>query len=236
MRDRRGPPGPRSRSRHRAVAQPHRHLDRRMVQPPTGPSTTRLAHRRDPTGSEVVPSDRTGFAALCVSDVDHHQLHQRGTARTSEKRKPTFTPIQPDRFPERLRRLGFGDCSIDTTDDHFRFLPEHPTRPSRSEVALYVTEATLGGRAPLTTNVRSVGAPDSAFRASPGRVERCPERADRPEAAGSTERRPGGNAPLAEEPRILLHRTRRSSAHTPLKEQAALHPMSENANRIIPRS
>jgi hypothetical protein len=65
----------------------------------------------------------------------------------------------PDRFPERLRRLGFGDCSIDTTDYHFRFLPESRTRPSRSEVALYVTEATLGGRAPLATSVRSVARP-----------------------------------------------------------------------------
>ena len=34
----------------------------------------------------------------------------------------TFTPVDPDTFPERLRRLGFGDTSIDTTKDHFRFL------------------------------------------------------------------------------------------------------------------
>jgi hypothetical protein len=65
----------------------------------------------------------------------------RSAKRHSRRSTPTF--------PERLRRLGFGDSSIDTTDYHVRFLPESRTRPSRSEVALYVTEATLGGRALL---------------------------------------------------------------------------------------
>lgn len=65
----------------------------------------------------------------------------------------------PDTFPERLRRIVFGDSSIDTTDYHLRFLPESRTRQSRSEVALYVTEATLGGRAPLATKARSVTRP-----------------------------------------------------------------------------
>ena len=33
----------------------------------------------------------------------------------------TFMPLNPDTVPERLRRLGFGDTAIDTTDYHFRF-------------------------------------------------------------------------------------------------------------------
>lgn len=33
-----------------------------------------------------------------------------------------FLPIDPDTFPERLRRLGFGDTSIDTTEYHLRFI------------------------------------------------------------------------------------------------------------------
>lgn len=90
------------------------------------------------------------FAALCVSDVDHQP------ATTSEPRparprsaKRHSRRSTPDTIPERLRRLGFGDSSIDTTDYHFRFLPESRTRPRRGEVALYVTEATLSGRTPL---------------------------------------------------------------------------------------
>jgi hypothetical protein len=54
----------------------------------------------------------------------------------------------------RLRRL---------PDRHHRLpLPvptRNRTRPSRSEVVLYVTEVTLGGRAPLATKVRSVARP-----------------------------------------------------------------------------
>lgn len=38
----------------------------------------------------------------------------------------TFTPIDPETFPERLRRLGFGGTSIDTTEYHFRFLTRKP--------------------------------------------------------------------------------------------------------------
>lgn len=33
-----------------------------------------------------------------------------------------FVPMDPEAFPERLRRLGFGDTTIDLTDWHFRFL------------------------------------------------------------------------------------------------------------------
>jgi hypothetical protein len=38
----------------------------------------------------------------------------------------TFTPIDPDAFPERLRSMGFGPTTIDTTDYHFRFATRKP--------------------------------------------------------------------------------------------------------------
>jgi hypothetical protein len=34
----------------------------------------------------------------------------------------TFTPIDPDALPDRLRAIGFDDTTIDTTDFHFRFI------------------------------------------------------------------------------------------------------------------
>jgi len=39
----------------------------------------------------------------------------------------TFMPIDPDTFPDRLRRLGFGETVIDTTEFHFRFITRKPT-------------------------------------------------------------------------------------------------------------
>lgn len=41
----------------------------------------------------------------------------------------TFTPIDPDSFPERLRPFGFGQTAIDTTDYHFRFATRKSAEP-----------------------------------------------------------------------------------------------------------
>ena len=73
------------------------------------------AYHQDRILSEVCRLLRPAgvFVGIDSRDLDRIRAGHQGD---------TFTPVDPDTFPERLRRLGFGDTSIDTTDYHFRFI------------------------------------------------------------------------------------------------------------------
>jgi SAM-dependent methyltransferase len=74
---------------------------------------------QDAVLAEVARLLRPGalFAGIDARDVEPIRRGHDGD---------TFTPIDPDAFPERLRRLGFGATTIGTTEHHFSFVTRVP--------------------------------------------------------------------------------------------------------------